>query len=118
MIWMGMLGAFVAIRQGRHIGVSLFVDRLPAKAAARVILFVQVATVLFLLVVTRYGISLALFNATQLSPAMQIPMIFPYLAVPVGAALMIIELLADLLQDRFPTEPGSRRKLSAATLDG
>jgi C4-dicarboxylate transporter, DctQ subunit len=118
MIWTGMLGSFVALRQGRHIGVTLFIERLPAQWAAKVTLFVQIATIAFLLVVAKYGFALAIFNTTQRSPAMQIPMLYPYLAIPVGAALMIIELLADLLHDLYPTEPGARRKLSAATLDG
>jgi len=64
------------------------------------------------------GLALALINLNQLSPAMRIPMFFPYLAVPVGAALMIIELAAGVLQDIYPAEPGIRRKISAATLDG
>jgi TRAP-type C4-dicarboxylate transport system permease small subunit len=118
MIWMGMVGAFVALREGRHIGVSLFVDRLPPRMGARVVFLVRAATILFLLVVARYGIALAVFNASQRSPALDIPMIFPYLAVPVGAVLMIVELTADLLEELYPSGTGARRRLSAATLDG
>jgi TRAP-type C4-dicarboxylate transport system permease small subunit len=118
MIWTGMVGSFVALREGRHIGVTLVVDRLPLRAAAWVSVFVQVATILFLSILAKQGLALALINLNQLSPAMRIPMFFPYLAVPVGAALMIIELAAGVLQDLYPTEHGTRRKLSAATLDG
>jgi TRAP-type C4-dicarboxylate transport system permease small subunit len=50
--------------------------------------------------------------------AMRIPMFFPFIAVPVGAALMIIELAAGILNEIHPIEPGVRRKISAATLDG
>jgi TRAP-type C4-dicarboxylate transport system permease small subunit len=49
---------------------------------------------------------------------MRIPMFYPYLAVPVGAALMIVELTAGILQIIYLQEPGARRKISAATLDG
>ncbi|MEJ5377296.1 MAG: TRAP transporter small permease [bacterium] len=118
MIWMGMLGAFVALREGRHIGVSLFVDRLPPAWAARVMLLVQVATIVFLGIVAKQGFSLALFNASQLSPAMQIPMIFPYMAVPVGASLMILELVASVLGELFQVQQLKTRRLTAATLDG
>lgn len=118
MIWMGMLGAFVALREGRHIGVSLFVDRLPAAWGAKVMLLVEAATMVFLGIVAKQGFSLALFNASQLSPAMQIPMIFPYMAVPVGASLMILELATGLLGEFFPVEGAKPRRLTAATLDG
>ncbi len=118
MIWMGMLGAFVALREGRHIGVSLFVDRLPPAWASRVMLLVQVATIVFLGIVAKQGFSLALFNESQLSPAMQIPMIFPYMAVPVGASLMILELVAGVLGEIFQVQQLKTRRLTAATLDG
>ena len=118
MIWTGMVGSFVALREGRHIGVTLVVDRLPPKAAAGVAVFVQSATILFLAIVAKQGFALALTNLSQLSPAMRIPMFFPYLAVPVGAAMMIIELAAGILQVFYPPEPGMRRKISAGTLDG
>ncbi|MCU0590209.1 MAG: TRAP transporter small permease [Desulfobacterales bacterium] len=118
MIWTGMVGSFVALREGRHIGVTLVVNRLPPRTAAGVAVFVQVLTILFLLILAKQGLALALINLDQLSPAMRIPMFFPYLAVPVGAALMIIELAAGVLQDIYPAEPGARRKISAATLDG
>jgi len=118
MIWMGMLGAFVALREGRHIGVSLFVDRLPPAWRAKLLVLVQLATIGFLGIVAKQGFSLALFNSSQLSPAMQIPMIFPYMAVPVGASLMILELVTGVLGEFFPLEGARPRRFTAATLDG
>ena len=118
MIWTGMVGSFVALREGRHIGVTLVVDRLPPRAATWVSLFVQAATILFLAIVAQQGLALTLVNLSQLSPAMRIPMFYPYLAVPLGAALMIVELTAGILQSIYLQGPGARRKISAATLDG
>ena len=118
MIWTGMVGAFVALREGRHIGVTMVVDRLPPRAAAGVSVFVQAATILFLVILAKQGLALTLVNLNQLSPAMRIPMFYPYLAVPLGAALMIVELAAGILQTLYLQEPGARRKISAATLDG
>jgi TRAP-type C4-dicarboxylate transport system permease small subunit len=118
MIWTGMVGSFVAMREGRHIGVTMVVDRLPPRAALAVSIFVQAATIAFLVILARQGLALTLVNLQQLSPAMRIPMFYPYLAVPVGAALMILELAAGILQDLYPTEAGRPRKIAAATLDG
>jgi C4-dicarboxylate transporter, DctQ subunit len=118
MIWTGMVGSFVALQEGRHIGVTLVVDRLPPRAAAWAAVIVQLVTILFLFIVAKQGLALTLVNLSQLSPAMRIPMFYPYLAVPVGAALMIVELTAGILQDLYPTATGRRRKIAAATLDG
>jgi TRAP-type C4-dicarboxylate transport system permease small subunit len=118
MIWTGMVGSFVALREGRHIGVTMVVDRLPPRAATGVSVFVQAASILFLVILAKQGFALTLVNLSQLSPAMRIPMFYPYLAVPVGAALMIVELTAGILQSIYLQEPGTRRKISAATLDG
>ena len=118
MIWTGMVGSFVALREGRHIGVTMVVDRLPPRAATWVSVFVQAATILFLVILAQQGLALTLVNLSQLSPAMRIPMFYPYLAVPVGAALMIVELTAGILQSIYLQEPGARRKIAAATLDG
>jgi hypothetical protein len=44
-------------------------------------------------------------------------MLFPYAAVPVGALMMILDIFADILEDRWPTPAGSRANLAAATLE-
>ncbi len=106
MIWMGMLGSFVALRKGRHIGVTFLVERLP-KGLNRVLTpLIQLALIAFLAVIAVQGWKLALSNAAQKSPAMMIPMIFPYLAIPVGTGLMILELAAGLFKQ--PVAPDTR----------
>jgi TRAP-type C4-dicarboxylate transport system permease small subunit len=57
----------------------------------------------FLAIIGWEGLGLAVFNAPQLSAAMEISMTIPYLAIPVGATMMIIDLIADIFQDYFPT---------------
>ena len=113
MIWLGMVGSFVALRKGRHIGVTVLIERLPAKVYTVLAPVLQVVMIVFLVTLAKEGMSLALFNAAQKSPAMQIPMVYPYLAVPVGAALMIVELCAGILDEFFPTDAGIERKSAA-----
>ena len=66
--------------------------------------------VAFLVVMAKEGFRLAVENAVQYSPAMNLPMLVPYLAIPIGAALMILEITASRLQEFFPTAAGSMRK--------
>jgi TRAP-type C4-dicarboxylate transport system permease small subunit len=51
------------------------------------------------------GIRLVVVTHFQLSPALQIPMSVPYLSVPVGAAIMVIHLLASFFEDRVDAGP-------------
>jgi TRAP-type C4-dicarboxylate transport system permease small subunit len=67
----------------------------------------------FCMVVVWYGLPLALRNWNQVSPTMNLRMFWPYVAVPVGCALMLLKALAMLLMP-----PGfSARALSETSVD-
>ncbi|MGD9124478.1 MAG: TRAP transporter small permease [Desulfarculaceae bacterium] len=118
MVWMGSLGAVVALRQGRHIGVRVLVDRLPGRTYDRFLVpVVQATIVTFLSFLLWQGVELANFNLDQLSPALEIPMLIPYAAVPAAALMMILDILADILQDRWPTDMGSQANIAASVLN-
>lgn len=116
MVWMGMLGAVAALRQGRHIGVRVLVERLPAGTYDRVVPLVQAAEIGFLLILAWQGWEFMSFNLGQNSPALEIPMIVPYTAIPLGCLMMALNVVADILQDRWPTSQGSDANIAAATL--
>ncbi len=105
MIWMGLVGSFVALRRGRHIGVNSLVERFPPVLRRATAIGLHLVLIAFLALIAREGVNLAFFNAAQKSPAMMIPMLYPYLAIPVGAALMIVELLAGFLKLLSPAKP-------------
>ena len=108
MVWMGMLGSVIALRKGRHIGVTFLVDRFSGWKQSAARRFVEFTSILFLGIIGWQGLGLAIFNAPQLSAAMEISMSIPYAAIPMGVAMMIIELAAEILSDYFPIEsPGS-----------
>ena len=108
MIWMGMLGSVIALRKGRHIGVTALVDILPAKVSFAVGIFVRVSMAGLLGIIAYYGFKLAVFNYSQLSAAMEIPMMIPYMAIPVGSAMMIVDLIAELLNEFWPVAPDTQ----------
>ena len=118
MCWLAMLGSAVALRQGRHLGVRVLVDRLPHgvydKWLAPLIQLVMLA--FFLLVVVK-GWNFAMRGAYQVSPALMTPMMSPYLCLPVGGALMALSVIADMLQDRFPTEAGSNASIATTVME-
>lgn len=118
MIWMAMFGSVIALRSGRHIGVRVLVERLPEGVYDHLAVpIVQISMTIFLGILAWQGWDLSARNAMQMSPSLDISMRWPYLAVPVGAGMMILDLVADMLQDRFPTSAGSTANIAAAALE-
>ena len=117
MIWLGMLGSVVALRKGRHIGVTALVDVLPPRVSRVLVYAVRLSMIGFLGIIGWEGVQLAIFNYPQLSAAMEITMMIPYMAIPVGAIMMIVDLVAELLYELFPTPVGERTRLASAVLD-
>ena len=96
MIWMGMLGSVVALENGRHIGVEFFMEKLPATIRRPLAVLVQVIMAGFLALMFRQGIELCMYNFDQQSPAMEISMLIPFSAIPVGCGLMVLVIVKNI----------------------
>ena len=101
---------------GSYIGVTVLIQRLPTRYLRWLLITLQLLLAGFLAIIAKEGFVLSIFNATQRSPAMEIPMFIPYLAIPVGAVLMILELCADVMHELFPTPAGSDRSMVSRVL--
>jgi len=89
MVWIVCIGAAGAYGQGMHIGVNLFTGLLPAVGQKWVARMVHLAVGGLMGVIIFEGSRLSYLLAGQLSPAMEIKMTWPYLALPVGAFLIL-----------------------------
>jgi TRAP-type transport system small permease protein len=96
MIWLGFLAASIAVRQGLHVGVEFVVQWVRPGLAAWLRGLARAATIGFLLIVTGYGFVLVPSLWEQWSPVMDIRMTWPYLAIPVGGLLMLIQLVTPV----------------------
>ncbi len=92
MIWLGFLGASLAVHQGMHVGVEFVVQWMPARLGAWMRGAARAGVAAFLLVVMIYGFHLVANLWDQLSPVLEIRMTWPYLAIPVGSLLMLVQL--------------------------
>jgi len=97
MIWIGMMGASLALSEGRHIGVTVMMERLRGRVRQVLMIGATLAVFWFLWIVVREGGQVAWINYTQLSPAMMIPMLAPYAAIPVGGVFMLVQVVRKLL---------------------
>lgn len=112
MVWTAMMGAPVALAEGKHFGVAYLMDGLSRRGRATLMSLAILGILWFLSLLVREGIDLALANWSCRSLAMMIPMFFPYLAIPVGAAMMILIVLRGLahvlIGERQGREVGGR----------
>ena len=98
LIWASMLGAGYALRHGHHIAVTYIVDRLPDGIYRATMRLGQAFVLAIIVVILWGGIELVAITQNQISPALRIPMSYPYLAMPTGAAIMLVHQLALLLE--------------------
>ncbi len=93
--WVTMLGSALVIRsQEGHIAVTILVDALPA-AVQRIIAIIRDALTLATMgALVLYGYRLAIVGSRQTAPGTDIPMTYPYLSIPVGAALIALFMAA------------------------
>lgn len=98
LIWASMLGAGCALRGGQHIAVSYMVDRLPAGLYRATMRLAQIFVLAIIVVILWGGVELVFITRNQISPALRIPMSYPYLAMPTGALIMLVHQLALLFE--------------------
>lgn len=91
MVWIGMMGASIAMEEGRHVGVEILITRFRGRVQIVVRGMALIGILGFLGLLVREGIELILQISQQRSPAMSIPMVFPYSAIPLGAFFMIVQ---------------------------
>ncbi len=99
MAWVAFLGSSLGIETGAHVGVELFVNLLPRKLRIGVKVIIKLGMLAFLAAAVKESYSLCLNVASQLSPALRIPMVWPYLSVPIGCIFMFIQLIPSFLED-------------------
>jgi TRAP-type C4-dicarboxylate transport system permease small subunit len=87
-IWLCLLGAAVAARRGQHFVVDFAQRALPAGAFRIAAVATKVVEAAFYGLVVVAGIKVLGVVHLQQSPSLEIPMSIPYLAIPLGAALM------------------------------
>lgn len=97
MIWVSMLGTAAAFGVKEHPCINFFQDKLsPTKwfwfhTAGYLMLC------LFVVVMIIGGFEISMKNWHQTSLGLQIPMLFPYLAVPVGGLVMLPYIAMDII---------------------
>jgi TRAP-type transport system small permease protein len=97
-IWMVMLGAMIAVREGTHFEVDVWPE-LPARAAALLRITANVFVLVFALVFVWWGIQFVRFGWQQQSELAELPMPFIFLAWPVAGLTWLVFLGEAFVRD-------------------
>lgn len=99
MVWIGMLGIAIALRDGDHIGMDTLLNRLHGRALALCMLVSHVCVTIFLVFLAYWGWMLALQAWGTRLPALQIPWTWPMLAVPFTAVVQLVHMVPMILEE-------------------
>ena len=115
MVWAGLLGVSIALKDGEHIGLEVLVGRLTGRSLAGCNLIVHSLVGIFLVILLLWGINISIAAWGTFLPALQIKWTWSHLAVPISAGIQLIHLGAMILNDLIALS--GKKAASAATAD-
>jgi len=96
--WVVFLGLGLALERGRHIAMSAFLGRIRGPAKAWIVGAINLVGLLFSLYIAKIGVDISVFvyNSGQVSPTLNLSVIWLYGAIPVGFALLALRYALEL----------------------
>lgn len=90
-VWLIYIGGAVTIRDGRNVCFDLLLDSRKGKTWKTMFTIVSAISLLFLALMTYFGVLVCKAELTEASPIMKWPMAIVTLAIPLGGLLMMLE---------------------------
>ena len=101
-VWLTFVGGGLGVGRNIHVGVDSLVEMMTPGPKLLVLICVEISIVVFVVMLTYVGIQFTLFGMKQNALLLGIPMGYVNLAVPVGGAVMLANVLLNIwthLQD-------------------
>lgn len=100
MIWLGILGAAYVSGKNMHVAIDVLPQRFTEKTQKKLKLFVYALIILFALFAMVFGggrLVYITYVLDQQSPALQLPLAFVYIAIPLSGLLIIFYKILDII---------------------
>lgn len=100
LIWIGILGAAYASGQQEHLAINILPPKLDEKNRIRLRIFINLLVILFCLVVLIIGggnLVYMNYDLGQNSAALNLPLSFVYLVVPISGILIIVYKVNEII---------------------
>lgn len=98
LIWASLLSAATVVHRSAHFCITFLVDMLPARARRAIALLTHLAAIGVLGVVFVLGVRVTRIMRIQTSPAMDLPMSWIYLSLPVAMGVMLLFLIVQAVE--------------------
>ncbi|HBT47612.1 MAG TPA: TRAP transporter small permease [Peptococcaceae bacterium] len=98
-IWITFLGAVIGVKERLHVGVDVAVKAMPAGVQRILVLVGNLLMIVFVVYMLQGSFKLLDLGRNQVSPATSIPMLYPYLILPLASILMLVYLLVNTVLD-------------------
>jgi C4-dicarboxylate transporter DctQ subunit len=110
MIWMVMIGSALVQARNDHIRIDFFPMLAGPRGRRLMETLFRLCTLVFLAIILVKGVKMVYFNRLFESSGLRISMLWPTLAIPLGALLIGLYTLRDLIRDvqRLCTWPRER----------
>ncbi|MGM8366744.1 TRAP transporter small permease [Virgibacillus sp. W0181] len=97
-VWQIWVGASLAVRMQSHIRVDVFIKLFPPKVQRFLNLIALLCWFVFAAFLAFEGSKYVadVLISGQTSPSLHVPMWIPYLAIPIGGALMVLRLIQQM----------------------
>lgn len=94
-VWMTFIGASVALRRGELVAVEFLTSRLAGLSKRISFILAHACVICFMIVLIKNGFDLFRFalETQQKTPALQLPIAYAYLSLPVGGIAMLVQEL-------------------------
>ncbi|OBT17038.1 C4-dicarboxylate ABC transporter permease [Vibrio sp. UCD-FRSSP16_10] len=111
MIWFGLAGASYLFGKNGHLSITLFIGSVKTKHRKYVHVLINLVSVVFIsLAMVKGGLLLMSRTMTQFSPALQIPMAYVYLILPLSGAIMLTYIALNSIEVFAPTQSAKEGK--------
>lgn len=107
MVWLVIVGAAYAAKNGRLMKVDIVEHLLSGKAKQTVIMVAGLLSIVFYLVLVVFGFFIVNAVSYQLTPATEVSMSIPMAALPVGGLLLIINTVHQMFGVSLGIEEGT-----------
>lgn len=100
-IWIVMAGSGAAVRENMHMSITALIDVTKGKTFHFAInMFVLAVSLVFSVFLIYTGIRLtsSMITNNQLSPALEIPLWWIYISIPIGGALMTVRYIQSFFK--------------------
>ncbi|MDO8283818.1 MAG: TRAP transporter small permease [Burkholderiaceae bacterium] len=100
-VWITFLGAVMAVRNRQHVSLDMFVKILPSSFQKIFLIVSYFSMMIFTAVLIFGGFKFVMRGSHQMSSALEIPMHYVYVVLPVGGVLIFSYLIKNFYEDVF-----------------